>query len=48
MSTPRRTAYPRRVLTPPIAALLWFLRIYVLVAIPLVVYAFVSTLRAGN
>jgi hypothetical protein len=43
MKNPQRL--PRRTLTPGIVALLWILRIYVLIAVPLVVYAFVEALR---
>jgi hypothetical protein len=40
--TARRYAlYPRRVLGRGVRALLWVLRAYVLVAVPLVVYAFI-------
>jgi hypothetical protein len=35
---------PRKRLGPGTLALLWMLRIYVLIAVPLVVYAFVRTL----
>ncbi|HME80648.1 MAG TPA: hypothetical protein VKF82_01080 [Candidatus Eremiobacteraceae bacterium] len=40
--TPR---FGRRKLSPGITALLWVLRIYVLIAVPLVVYAFVKALH---
>jgi len=36
---------PRRVLPTGILVLLWVLRIYVLIAVPLVVYAFFHALR---
>jgi len=36
---------PRRKLGAGIVVLLWILRIYVLVAVPLVVYAFVKALH---
>ncbi|MCB5944818.1 hypothetical protein [Acidocella sp. KAb 2-4] len=39
--------YPRRKLGWRVQALLWLLRAYVLVAVPLVVYAFVKALLAG-
>lgn len=35
----------RRKLSPAIVILLWVLRVYVLVAIPLVIYAFFHALR---
>lgn len=38
---------PRRTLGPGLLALLWALRIYVLIAVPLVVYAFVHALRSA-
>jgi hypothetical protein len=37
--------YPRRVLGPGVLALLVGLRIYVLIAVPLVAYAFIQALR---
>jgi hypothetical protein len=37
--------FPRRKLGPGILTLLWILRIYVLIAVPLVVYAFVRALH---
>ena len=43
-----REPLPRRKLGPGILALLWILRIYVIIAVPLVVYAFVSALHQGN
>lgn len=36
---------PRRKLGPGIVTLLWILRVYVLIAVPLVVYAFVKALH---
>jgi len=45
MTAPPKTPLPRRRLGPALLTLLWLLRIYVLVAIPLVVYAFVKALR---
>lgn len=36
---------PRRRLGPGVTALLWALRIYVMIAVPLVVYAFVRALH---
>ena len=36
---------PRRKLGPGVILLLWILRIYVLIAVPLVVYAFVKALH---
>ncbi len=39
-----RRPLPRRALSQGILALLWGLRIYVLIAIPVVVYAFVQAL----
>ena len=41
-------ALPRRALGPWTRALLVGLRIYVLIAVPLVVYAFVHALRTGG
>jgi hypothetical protein len=40
-----REPLPRRTLGPGIIALLWVLRIYVMLAVPLVVYAFVTALQ---
>ncbi len=40
--------YPRRKLSRSVVALLWLLRAYVLIAVPLVVYAFVKALLAGG
>ena len=37
----RYTPYPRRELGPVVRLLLWVLRIYVLLAVPLVIYAFI-------
>lgn len=45
MSPPRQERLPRRTLGPAMLILLWALRVYVLVAIPLVIYAFVRSLR---
>ena len=39
------TRLPRRELGPGIIALLWIMRVYVVIAVPLVVYAFVEALR---
>jgi hypothetical protein len=39
---------PRRTLSPGIIALLWVLRVYVMVAVPLVVYAFFRALHPGH
>ena len=36
---------PRRTLGPGVLALLWALRIYVVLAVPLVVYAFIRALH---
>lgn len=36
---------PRRKLGPGLTVLLWLLRIYVLIAVPLVIYAFVRALH---
>lgn len=41
-----REPLPRRKLTPGILVLLWILRIYVLIAVPLVVYAFIRALHS--
>jgi hypothetical protein len=46
-SADRRTPLPRRKLSGGVLALLVALRIYVLLAIPLVAYAFVRALMAG-
>jgi hypothetical protein len=43
-----REPLPRRQLGPGILLLLWILRIYVMIAVPLVVYAFVTALRQGH
>ncbi|HEY5094710.1 MAG TPA: hypothetical protein VII69_06335 [Candidatus Eremiobacteraceae bacterium] len=40
-----REPLPRRTLSPGILALLWILRIYVMIAVPLVIYAFVTALQ---
>ena len=45
MSSIRRPPFPQRKLGKGLTALLWVLRIYVLIAVPLVVYAFVKALR---
>ena len=42
----RQKPLPRRTLGPGLLVLLWALRIYVLIAVPLVIYAFVHALRA--
>jgi hypothetical protein len=39
---------PRRTLSPGIIALLWVLRVYVMVAVPIVVYAFFRALNPGH
>jgi hypothetical protein len=39
---------PRRKLGPATLSLLWLLRLYVFIAIPLVGYAFVHALHASN
>jgi hypothetical protein len=41
----REKPFPRRALGTPTVLLLWLLRLYVTVAIPLVVVAFVRALR---
>ncbi len=41
-----RPPLPRRKLGPGVTALLWLLRIYVVIAVPLVIYAFVNALHA--
>ena len=43
-----REPLPRRKLSPGILALLWILRVYVMVAVPLVVYAFFRALHPGH
>ena len=40
-----REQLPRRSLSPGILVLLWVLRLYVIVAVPLVVYAFFKALH---
>jgi hypothetical protein len=40
-----QTPFGRRKLSPGITVLLWVLRIYVLIAVPLVVFAFVKALH---
>lgn len=40
--------YPRRKLGAWVVGLLWVLRVYVIIAVPLVVYAFIKALRAGS
>jgi hypothetical protein len=39
--------YPRRKLSRKVVGLLWLLRVYVIIAVPLVVYAFIKALRVG-
>ncbi len=36
---------PRAKLSPPVVVALWLLRIYVIVAVPIVIYVFLRTLR---
>jgi hypothetical protein len=43
-----REPLPRRTLSPGILVLLWVLRVYVMVAVPLVVYAFFRALHPGH
>lgn len=45
MNGDERKPLPRRKLSPSMLALLWLLRVYVLIAVPLVVYAFVKALH---
>jgi hypothetical protein len=45
MNDMNRPPLPRRKLGPVITVLLWLLRIYVLIAVPLVVYAFIKALH---
>ena len=45
MSATQYEPLPRRKLGPGLLALLWALRVYVLVAVALVVYAFVKALH---
>ena len=45
MKGTNRTPYPQRKLGPGPLALLWLLRLYVLIAVPLVVYAFIKALH---
>jgi hypothetical protein len=47
LAAARQTPLPRRALPRGVVALLFLLRIYVLVAVPLVVYAFIRALRHG-
>jgi hypothetical protein len=47
LTSARRAPFPRRKLTRGVLALLVALRIYVLLAIPLVAYAFLHALMAG-
>jgi hypothetical protein len=39
---------PRRKLSPRVLTLLWVLRIYVFIAIPIVGYAFIHALHSSN
>jgi hypothetical protein len=43
-----REPLPRRALGPGILVLLWVLRVYVMVAVPLVVYAFIRAFHQGH
>jgi hypothetical protein len=47
MSAPNPTPLPQRKLSPGLVVMLWALRIYVVLAVPLVVYAFVKALQHG-
>lgn len=40
-----RQPLPRRKLGPGITVLLWLLRVYVLIAVPIVIYAFVHAMH---
>jgi len=40
-----RTPYPQRKLGVGLVVLLWLLRLYVVLAVPLVVYAFIKALN---
>lgn len=44
----RHHPYPRRRLAGWEVTLLWLLRLYVFIAVPLVIYAFVRALRGGG
>jgi hypothetical protein len=48
VSAPNRAPLPRRKLGPGLVALLWTLRIYVVLALPLVVYAFIRALQHAH
>lgn len=45
MNAMNRAPLPRRKLGPVMTVLLWLLRLYVLIAVPLVVYAFIKALH---
>jgi hypothetical protein len=45
MSDQHQTPLPRRKLSPGLVVLLWALRLYVVLAVPLVVYAFIKALH---
>lgn len=45
MNGTNRKPYPHRKLGPGQLVLLWLLRLYVLIAVPLVVYAFIKALH---
>jgi hypothetical protein len=45
MSDQNPSPLPRRKLSPGLVVLLWALRLYVVLAVPLVVYAFIKALQ---
>lgn len=46
MSSANRPPIPRRKLSPGLLVLLWVLRLYVFLAVPLAVYAFIKAMHA--
>ena len=45
MNGTQRSPFSRRKLEPVLVLLLWLLRLYVVIAVPLVVYAFIKALH---
>ena len=48
MSATNPTPLPRRTLGRGLTALLWAMRLYVVLAVPLVIYAFVKALQHAH
>ena len=45
MNSIERSPYPRRKLGTGMVAMLWLLRVYVVIAVPLVIFAFIKALH---